>query len=147
MNKGTIQVSVNSAAALAAGTQIIGDYSDVVQRMPMSGGPMIQNSQLAYPSGNVTGPTFKSAVGNLSFKREFKITRQWSDNKKSNDFYETAVQTYAGVWDVLVSHLDYSGATTTYKYPNAQVELVVNEPIGVSTECTLTVTAGAAVLM
>ena len=146
MAAGTIKITINSANALTLGAQVIADVTEVIQRMPMGGGPVVQESQLAAPFGQASGTQFRAQVGNYAIQRRFKITKLWPDNKQSNDFYETAVATYAGVADVYVSHTDWHGVVTTYLYPQAKVELIVEEPIGVCTVTNLTITGGPAVL-
>lgn len=130
------------------GADSIADYSDVVSRDPVEGGPHVQQEALASPAtplGN-SATMFRAARGNLAINRSFKLTKEFADNKQSCDWFETAAQNFSGVADITFTHKDYAGVETSYKVSNASIKVIVQEPIGVTCQATIQVSGGAAVL-
>lgn len=127
------------------GSNTLADYSDVVSRQPITGGPTIQSEPLAMQSGQ-TEAQFQIARGNYTIQRGMTLTKEFSTNKLSCDWFETAAQTFNGVYDVYITHKDYAGVETTYKITSAAVEVTAEEPIGVSVQASVSIVGGLAVV-
>jgi len=124
---------------IQVGPNELANYSDSVQRAPVTGGPVFQNETLLGSAAR-----FRTTRGNWETVRQLTIVKEHSTNKAAVDFYETCVETYAGIYDVLLTHKDYSGVETTYKVAGALVQIETDEPIGVTTISRVTITGGKA---
>lgn len=126
---------------LVVGTDTLADYPDVVKREGIDGGPLIQEESLA---GGLSMVFFER--GNFKATRTFTLTKEFANNKLSADWFETAAQTFNGVKDVKITHMDYSGTETTYKITAANVRVSAEEPIGVTVISKVTVSGAKAIL-
>jgi hypothetical protein len=126
---------------MTIGATVVADYSDVLAADPVSGGPLIQDENIA----GASAPKFFER-GNKRFQRKFKLTKEWPDNKQSAAWYMTDGPALCGVADVFMTHMAYDGTQDTWKVAGAKVEITVKEPIGVTTESDITITGGLPVL-
>lgn len=124
---------------IVIGTETLADYADIVARAPISGGPIIHNEPLVGSANR-----FRASRANWEIRRDFVIVKEHANNKVSADWYETCVQTFAGLYDVWITHKDHSNVETTYKIASAEVQIETDEPIGVTTVSRVSVLGGQA---
>ena len=116
-------------------------YDDMVQREPVDGAPVVDEQQQPF------GPAMAwFERGNFKGVRAMTVTKEFDSNKDATDFFETAAQTWNGVADVELTHLDTAGIETTYLIPAASVKVVAEQPVEVTVVSKLTITGGPAVL-
>jgi len=121
------------------------DYNDLVEWPESAGGPNITREMLALPSGSQL-PSLYLQLGNVEVTFSPKVTITWPDNQQSWNFYMTCVTTFAGVSDVLITHIDINGVESTYKIPAASVSVATENPSGPTTVSKLTIKGAAPVL-
>ncbi len=126
---------------MTIGATVVADYTDVLAADPVSGGPLIQDENIA----GSDAPKFFDR-GNKRFVRKFKLTKIWPDNKQSEQWYMTDGPALCGVADVLMTHMAYDGTEATWKMAGAKVEITIAEPIGPTTISDITITGGLPVL-
>jgi hypothetical protein len=123
---------------IVAGTTL-GDTSCIVEPDgSVRGGPNI----VAFMGYGAAAPVFLN-LGNVQVVRSFLITKIWATDTLAEAFRQTANAAYAGVATVAISHIDYSGTTTTWTFNGAKVELEVLERVGPTTITRITFTAGS----
>ena len=124
------------------GGEVFADYTDLVQRGDNDGGPDIIETK-----GFGAAAAAQTGNGNFRMARQFTVTLEFSDNKTATDFFETAAQTWAGVADVVLVHMDSAGKETSYSIPAAAVRVVAQQPVNVAVTVRLTVTGGPTVIL
>lgn len=124
---------------LSIGGSSFADYTDVLQPLDHSGGPMV----LEFPGYGAAAPYF-SNLGNFKGARHYQLDRIHATDKAAHDWWQTAAATWAGVADVVLTHLNYDGTETTYTIAGAKIEISVGMPNGVSTTSKIIITGGAA---
>jgi hypothetical protein len=121
----TIEIGGSSFAAV----------TDVVNPLTADGGPNI----LTVEGYQAAGALFYN-LGNNKSGWAFDVTKNFATDTLATNFYMEGIQTWAGAANVVVTHIDYSGTTTTWNINTAKVELKINQPIGPSCNCRLTIT-------
>ena len=117
------------------------DYTDMVQRDAVEGGPVVDEQQQAFGDRMAW---FER--GNFKAARPMTVTKEFATNKAATDFFETAAQDWNGVADVRLVHLDTDNKETTYLLTAAEVRVSAQQPIGVTVVSRVVITGGAAVL-
>ena len=130
-NKGTWKISIGGAS--------FADYTDILQPEGIGGGPTI----LKIPGYGAAAPMYLN-LGNNERPRRFTMTRTHASDTAAHAWYQTATATWAGVANVVLTHIDYSGTETTYTITGAKVEIEVETPIGPTTTTRITITGGNA---
>ena len=130
-NKGTWKISIGGAA--------FADYTDILQPEGIGGGPNILEVQ----GYGAAAPTFIN-LGNQKLARRFTMTREHASDTAAHAWYQSGPATWNGVGTVVLTHLDYAGAETTFTIAGAKIELEVETPIGPTTITRITITGGAA---
>ena len=123
------------------GGQVFADYSDMVQRDPVDGGPVVDEQQQAFGDRVVW---FER--GNFKAARPMTVTKEFASNKEATDFFETAAQDWNGVADVVLTHLDTAGKETRYLLTAAEVRVSAQQPIEVTVVSRVTIVGGPALL-
>jgi len=132
---------------IVIGSTTLADYSDVVKRDSIDGGPMIQTEPLAFSDAQ-----FQAARGNYMITRNMTVTKTFVDsggsvaNKLAVDWFETAAQVFNGVYDVLLTHMDMAGVETSYQVLAANVKVVADEPIGITVILKVSISGGKSIL-
>lgn len=83
--------------------------------------------------------------GNFVGEWRFTLTKEHADNAASAGWFMTAAQTFNGIKTVVVYHMDYSGAESSWTLAKAEVNVTVQDPIGVVTVSEVSIKAGRAV--
>jgi hypothetical protein len=130
-NKGTWRATVGGTSFAA--------YTDIFE--PQDGGAGAKNIMEVQGYG-AASPVFVD-LGNLKIPRTFLLTRDHDTDTDAEAFRQTAVATWAGVATVVLTHIDYAGAETSFTITNAKVELSQPKRIGPCTETKVTFTGGA----
>ena len=130
-NKGTWKISIGGAA--------FADYTDILQPEGIGGGPNILEVQ----GYGAAAPTFIN-LGNQKLARRFTMTREHTSDTAAHAWYQSGPATWNGVGTVVLTHLDYAGAETTFTITNAKVELTQPRRTGLTAETKVTFTGGAA---
>ena len=115
-------------------------YTDVFT--PLDGGSSRRNI-LAVQGYGAASPVYLD-LGNLEIPRVFFLSRIFSTDTLAQAFCQTAVAAWAGVATVVLTHMDYAGAETTFTITNARVELAQPLQTGITAETKITFTGGAA---
>lgn len=123
---------------ITIGGDTFGDTSDVIHPDDITGGPNIVPLQ----GYGASAPVYLN-FGNLALVRSFTMTRTHATDTDAHDWHQTAAATFAGVATVILTHVDYEGASSSWTITNAKVEITVSEPIGVSTTTKIKITGGA----
>jgi len=129
-NKGTWKISIGGSS--------FADYTDILQPDGVSGGPVIQK----FEGYGAAAPVF-IPLGNTAITRAFTMTREHTSDTAAHAWYQTAIATWNGVANVVLTHVDYAGAETTFTINGAKVELEVTAPIGPTTITKIKITGGA----
>jgi len=129
MARGTWKISIGGSG--------FGDYNDVIVPDECSGGPVFDTVQ---PYG-ASAPVYLD-LGNLNMVRSFTMDRIHASNADATNWFMTAVQTWAGVATVVVTHIDYTGTETTFTIVGAKIEISVGKPIGISTTTKIRISGG-----
>lgn len=122
--------------AITIGGSAFATTADSVNPEGRSGGPVIAE----YAAYGATQPVFVN-LGNSKVATKFTMTRTHASDTAAYNYYMSAIETWAGVATVVVSHTDYSGTVTTWTLTNAKVELEVPTIIGLTTITKLTFTS------
>jgi hypothetical protein len=130
-NKGTWKISIGGSS--------FADYTDILQPEGIGGGPNIMEIQ----GYGAAAPVYLN-LGNYKLPRRFTMTRTHASDTAAHAWYQTATATWAGVANVVLTHIDYSGTETTFTINGAKVEIEVETPIGPTTITRITITGGAA---
>jgi hypothetical protein len=131
-NKGTWKATIGGTA--------FADYTDVFE--PQDGGGASKN--IMEVQGYGAAAAVFVDLGNFKIPRHFLLTRTHTTDTLAEAFRQQAVATWAGVATVVLTHIDYAGAETTFTITNAKVELEHPVRIGMTTITKLTFTGGAA---
>jgi hypothetical protein len=124
---------------ISVGGTTLGDTSCIVEPDgSVRGGANI----VAFPGYGAPAPVFLN-LANAQIVRSYLITKEWATDTLAEAFRQTANATYGGVATVIISHVDYSGVTTSWTFSNAKVEIEVLQRIGMVTITRVTFTAGS----
>ena len=127
MNKGTWKISIGGSA--------FADYTDILEPEPVRGGPRIEE----FMGYGATSPIFIN-LGNTAIVRSFTMTREHDTDTDAELFRQGAIEEWAGVATVILTHMDYSGTESTWTITNAKVEIEIQQRIGPTTISKITIT-------
>jgi hypothetical protein len=125
-DRGTWELTVGATALVT--------YADVMTGFTSGGGPLMQVEALLDATVPVRFDR-KNTIVELSFT----LTKEHADNAASASFFVLAPITYGGIHDVTLTHKSHAGAETDWTIDNAEVEIKVQDPIGVTTISQVTI--------
>ena len=131
-NLGTWKATIGGSAFAA--------YTDIFEPQDGAGGGPYIIEVLGY---GAAAPVYLNR-GNLRIPRAFLLTREHATDTLAEAFRQTAIATWSGVATVVLTHIDYSGAETSFTITGAKVELGQPQRIGPTTITRITITGGAA---
>ncbi len=123
---------------ISIGGATFADTTCIADLVSMSGGPNI----IAFEGYGAPAPVFVN-LGNAKIVRVFDITQEWASDTNAELYRQTAITEWAGAATVVLSHVDYEGATSSWTITNAKVELAIPQRIGKTTISRLTITGGS----
>jgi hypothetical protein len=130
---------------ITVGGVALATITDIVKPEGVSGGPHITTEQLAAALGGTGAPLYQN-LGNVEIVRRFTMTREHASDTDAHAWYQIGGPAFAGVADVLLTHVDIAGASASWTVAAAKVEIQVEPPVGPTTTTKITITGGPAVL-